>query len=550
MATKKEKQRNIQSAIEFFQQGKLDNATKCLVEILDQGKENAQAWFLLATIHLQNSQLAEAKKDFEKAIVHQNNYPDAYNNLGVVNQALNNTLEAEKCYRNALKQRPDYANAHYNLGQLLQSKDLIDNAVEHYLLAIKFHPEYVKALNNLAMIFQSKGYTNRAKNYYLRAINLSPNDPEILNNFGFTLYSNHEYQSALDSFHKALKITPEFHDAFLNIGLVLQATGNLESAKKYFQKASDNPRLSFQANHNIAHLELSRENYTQGWEHYRFRPSIRDNNMEIPVHNTGAEKLQRILIMKDQGIGDELFFLRFLPVLQKQVSEVVYYCDDKLLTMLSRNISNCQFIRNLPDTEGFDAVISIADLPLFVSHQSDIPIPIQLQPESSHLAEVRLHLPNNKLPNIAITWQAGVQGNDKLFKRIPPDELGHMLSNIKANIIVLQRNPDPKDIKMLEKGLKRKVFNYSYINESLDNTLAFLSIVDSYVGVSNTNMHLMASLGKNAFVFIPHPPEWRWLCNGDTSPWFPKFKLYRQNMAGHWGNALNLCQDSLKHTYK
>jgi len=549
MVNKKAKQKNIQSAINLFQQGKLDHATECLIEIIDQWKENAQAWFLLATIHLQNSQLEEAKQAFENAIKHQIKYPDAYNNLGVVNQALNNNSEAEKCYRNALKQRPDYANAHYNLGQILQSKGLIDNAIEHYLLAIKFQPKYVKALNNLAMLYQSKGYNNKAKNYYLSAIKLSPSDPEILNNYGFTLYSNHEYQGALESFNKVLKIIPEFHDTFLNIGLVLQATGDLEAAKIYFQKASKNPRLAFQANHNIAHLELSRENYAQGWDYYRFRPSTRGNNQEIPINVTGNGNSQRILLVKDQGIGDELFFLRFLPELQKQVSEIAYYCDEKLQPLLSRNLSNCEFLATMPDKNNFDTVIPIADLPRFVSHQSDIPLPVKLQPESSRLDEVFLHLPNNKLPNIAVTWQAGIQGDNKLFKRIPPDELGHMLSNINANIIILQRNPNPKDIKLLEKGLKRKVFNYSYINESLDNTLAFLSIVDSYIGVSNTNMHLMASLRKNAFVFIPHPPEWRWLYQGDSSPWFPEFKLYRQNVAGQWEKALNLCHDSLNSLY-
>ncbi len=546
MANKKVKKPNMQSAIDLFQQGKLDLAVRCLLEILDHWNDNAQAWFLLATIHLQNSNLEKAKQDFENAIKYQNNYPDAYNNLGVVNQALNNDTEAEKCYRNALKQRPDYASAHYNLGQMLQSNGLIDNAIEHYLLAIKFQPEYVKALNNLAMLYQSTGYTNKAKTYYISAIKSSPNDPEILNNFGYTLYRNHEYQDALNLLYKALEIIPEFHDAFLNIGLVLQATGDLESAKIYFQKASKIPRLAFQANHNIAHLELSRENYVQGWDYYQYRPSIRNNNKTARTNITEIEKSQRILLVKDQGIGDELFFLRFLPELQKHVSEIVYYCDDKLQPLLSRNISYCQFIGTMPDKENFDIEIPIADLPRFVSHQSDIPLPITLQPETSRVDEVYLHLPNNKLPNIAITWQAGVQGDNKLFKRISPADLGHMLSNINANIIILQRNPNAKDIKMLEKGLKRKVFNYSYINDSLENTLALLSIVDSYIGVSNTNMHLMASLRKSAFVFIPHPPEWRWLYKGETSPWFPEFKLYRQDLAGQWKEALKLCQQNLQ----
>jgi hypothetical protein len=51
-------------------------------------------------------------------------------------------------------------------------------------------------------------------------------------------------------------------------------------------------------------------------------------------------------------------------------------------------------------------------------------------------------------------------------------------------------------------------------------------------------MHLMASLGKTARVLIPNPPEWRWLTEGRESPWFPGFKLYRQQQDGEWGGAL------------
>jgi hypothetical protein len=62
--------------------------------------------------------------------------------------------------------------------------------------------------------------------------------------------------------------------------------------------------------------------------------------------------------------------------------------------------------------------------------------------------------------------------------------------------------------------------------------------LDEYVGVSNTNMHLLAGLGKTARVLVTNPPEWRWLHAAETSPWFPGFRLYRQGQDGDWGGAL------------
>ena len=68
--------------------------------------------------------------------------------------------------------------------------------------------------------------------------------------------------------------------------------------------------------------------------------------------------------------------------------------------------------------------------------------------------------------------------------------------------------------------------------------LALLSLVDEYIGVSNTNMHLRAAVGRTARVLVPRPAEWRWMARGASSPWFPGFSVYRQTLDGIWGGAL------------
>ena len=78
----------------------------------------------------------------------------------------------------------------------------------------------------------------------------------------------------------------------------------------------------------------------------------------------------------------------------------------------------------------------------------------------------------------------------------------------------------------------------SALNEDLEAMLALLALIDDYVGVSNTNMHLRAGVGKTARVLVPCPAEWRWMAQGDESPWFPGFKVYRQKTDGNWNEAL------------
>jgi len=82
------------------------------------------------------------------------------------------------------------------------------------------------------------------------------------------------------------------------------------------------------------------------------------------------------------------------------------------------------------------------------------------------------------------------------------------------------------------------------LNEDLEAMLALLALIDDYVGVSNTNMHLCAGAGRTARVLLPRPAEWRWMISGNESPWFPGFRVYRQSPVGDWGLAFDrLAQD-------
>jgi hypothetical protein len=83
------------------------------------------------------------------------------------------------------------------------------------------------------------------------------------------------------------------------------------------------------------------------------------------------------------------------------------------------------------------------------------------------------------------------------------------------------------------------------LNEQLKEMAAVLACIDEYVGVSNTNMHIRAGLGEPARVLVPFPPEFRWMHSGDTSPWFPAFRIYRQPATRDWSEPLAQLSDDL-----
>jgi hypothetical protein len=110
--------------------------------------------------------------------------------------------------------------------------------------------------------------------------------------------------------------------------------------------------------------------------------------------------------------------------------------------------------------------------------------------------------------------------------------------------VCLQRAPAHVELEALRAGARAPVHDLSAANDDLREALAVLSQLDEYVAVSNTNIHLLAGLGRTARVLVPHPPEWRWMRAGE-SPWFPGFSVYRQPAGLDWSEPLRRLREDL-----
>ena len=154
-------------------------------------------------------------------------------------------------------------------------------------------------------------------------------------------------------------------------------------------------------------------------------------------------------------------------------------------------------------------------------------------------------------PYIGVTWRGGTPREEqtgrgwRLFKEIPLAKLARALGPVSGTVISLQRNPKETENSVLSKLAGKPVHDLSELNADLESMLALLALLDDYVGVSNTNTHLRATVGKTARVLVPHPVDWRWMISGNESPWFPGFRVYRQGPDGDWELALGRLRGDL-----
>lgn len=105
---------------------------------------------------------SEAAEEFRKAVEIDDDYADAYYNLGKVYSYLEDYSSAEEYYTTAIEIDPDDARYHYNLAIIYGKMELLEQSEEEYLYAIGIDPFYDKAHNNLGALYVKMGKLEQA----------------------------------------------------------------------------------------------------------------------------------------------------------------------------------------------------------------------------------------------------------------------------------------------------------------------------------------------------------------------------------------------------
>jgi ADP-heptose:LPS heptosyltransferase len=74
--------------------------------------------------------------------------------------------------------------------------------------------------------------------------------------------------------------------------------------------------------------------------------------------------------------------------------------------------------------------------------------------------------------------------------------------------------------------------------DDLDELAALIGALDIVASVQTATVHLAGALGKPVWVAIPAVAEWRYLERGETMPWYPSARLFRQERTGEWGPVM------------
>jgi Flp pilus assembly protein TadD len=413
----------------------------------------------------------------------------------------------------------------------------IDEAERLYRQVLASQPGHAVATHFLGMAAWQRGDVATAEALMRESIARDAGVPDFHNNLGLLLRDTQRTDEALACFAKTLEVDPGWLEAYNNRALTLEARGDWDGAIDSYRRAIGREPRFAAAQQNLARALLATGRFEEAWERYRWRLLAQglSNQLPDPEAKVLAANLEgrRFTLLGEQGVGDVLFFLRFVPELRRRGGAVAFHGDPRLAPLLAR-------------TGLFDASaepgerVFVGDLPwlLQVRQPAGFP-PLPLQADASRVARWRERLGQwGPAPYVALTWRAGVEtvgGPVRMqSKAVAPDLLAGLVSGERATWISVQRQPRARERESLQEALSAPVHDASAANDDLDEMLALLAVVDDYAGVSNANTHLRAGVNGSMRVLVPHPPEWRWMTAGDRSPWFPSMRVIRQQRDGRW----------------
>lgn len=490
--------------------GRLADAETICRAILVGAPDNGQVWDLLGSIAMQRGDAESAVEHYRRAVSAAPRRPEPYSNLGSALIAKGRVKEAISALKSAIKINPNYGIAYVNLGDAL----------------IK-----VSRLAEAAVALE-------------RGVTLLPTDAKAYTNLGAALTRLKRLDEAVKALDTAIHLSPKLAQAHFNLGGAYSAMGCYDQAIACFDKALElQPGLQNAAFFR-SQVFLARGRFAEGWRDYLERPSVRTVTHLLHREPLGPDLTGvRVLLGRDQGLGDEVFFLRFAAELKRRGAHLTYHGGKKVVSLLSR----LPFLDAVVEEStalapsDWDMAVLVSDLPFLLGMTKVDQIPPSLTipalPEllgNQKAALAALGPP----PYIGVTWRAGSDQADSLSKIAPLESIGAMLRTVDGTLVALQRLPQKGEIARLAKAAGRAVHDLTALNDRLEDMLAILSLLDDYVTVSNTNVHLRAMVRRGSRILVPWPPEFRWMWAGSVSPWFPDCVVYRQNAEGSWDEAL------------
>jgi len=462
-------------------------------------------------------------------------------NRGIVLRDLKRYDEAFAAYDRALALKPDFTDAIVARGNVFYQMGRHADALAEYERALTMEPDFAYGFNNRGNALQALGRHDEALKSFERALTLDPAYVEAHNNRGNALIELNRHDEALADYDAAIAAKP-FAFALVNRGSALRYLGRTDEAMASFEQAiALDPKLP-EAHWNKALLALTLGDYETGLAGYEWRwrgaTELTPRGFAQPQWQGEDIAGRTILLHAEQGYGDSIQMLRYLPLVKARGARVLLELPDSLKPLLGVHGEGVTVFTKGTALPAFDVHCPLMSLPLAFGTRIDtVPaeVPYLFAPPE-RVARMSARLPQTRARRIGLAWSGKPSHKNDHNRSIALSRLKPLLDVPGNSFVSLQREYREADLGALT---ALPVLRLDADIADFADTAAAIDALDLVVTVDTAVAHLAGSLGKPLWVLLSHVQDWRWLTARADNPWYPTARLFRQGPEGDWGPVID-----------
>lgn len=445
---------------------------------------------------------------------------------------------------------PTVAQFHNNLGVILAELGRHHEAVGSYRQALTLKPDYCEVCCNMANALRALGRTEEAISGYRAALAIDPSHAGARYNLGNTLRGQGRWQEAVESYRELVALNPAHLFGWVNLGAALHSLGRLEEAVAAERKALSLDPEAAEAHWNLALSLLAAGDYREGWREYQWRlggTQFPTTWAGRPMWDGSPLEGRTLLLRGEQGFGDTLQFYRYAAFLAREGVKVLLECRPELLPLLSSQEHGIRCFVTGAEPPPFDTFAYLMSLP-FILGTTLANLPAQIPYlEADRMLTARWGAAlqgSGASTKVGVVWAGSAGYQNDRYRSLPFTLLaplakiaGVKLYSLQMGAAAAERAAEPWGSELHDLGGALTDFSV---------TAAVIANLDLLVCVDTAVAHLAGALGKPVCLMLPEPAEWRWLKERADSPWYPTFRLYRQQRAGEWEGVIAAIAAELK----
>ncbi len=433
---------------------------------------------------------------------------------------------AEAIYRHVLSQVPNHAAAHVFLGIAHFDQRHFEHSIQSYRKALKIQPNFPIAWNNLGNSLRMTGDLEEADRCLAKAMEQDPKYLSPYKNRGTLWVWAGDIDRGLRWYHDGLQLAPNDNELHRNLGVIY----------------------------------LLQQRYDEGWPEYRYRWSFAGHgrpNYPFPVWQ-GEELIGKtVLLYPEQGLGDTIQFIRVAALLKSQGARVLVVCPPKLVPLLGSVPGIDDLIPEGASVyERIDFQASFIDIVdyWYGKHQQLATCADVLNLSSGYLSITpqlveywNYKLGPHTTKRVGICWQGNPGHHADVYRSIALKQFEPLTQVPNVELVSLQHGFGVEQLSNVafQARIGRLPAGIDQTGGAFLDTAAIMKNLDLVITTDTSTAHLAGALGVPVWVILGKVPDWRWLLAGETTPWYPSMRLFRQSEMGRWTTVMQQVADAL-----